>query len=103
MNDQTGTSLSLAKQEFISLLSRLSPGESKDFCDWIIEQHSSFGSDETSHDMQDSLSNVFQHCVNAEQSLQSIIEDLRGRLPLSGICGSEIMFRPEIGQVQINW
>ena len=100
MNGQSGATLSLAKQEFVSMLSRLSPGESRDFLDWIIEQHPALGSDEmTPQDVQGSLSNKFQQCVNAEQSLQSIIEDLRGRLPLSGVCGSEMMFRPEIGQV----
>ena len=100
MNDQPIESLGHAKQEFVSLLARLSPGESKDFFDWIIEQHSSLRNDETSHDVQGcQLSNAFQQCVNAEESLQSIIEDLRGRLPLSGICGSEMMFKPEIDQV----
>ena len=102
MNDQPSECLGHAKQAFISLLSKLSPGESKDFLDWIIEQHSSLKSDETSNDVQGSLSNAFQQCVHAEESLQSIIEDLRGRVPLSGVCGSEIMFKPEIGQVETN-
>ena len=90
----------MAKQEFVSLLSRLSAGEGKDFLDWIIEQHLSLRSDEMSHKMdQGSLSNAFQECVQAEESLQHIIQDLRGQLPPSGICGSEVMFRPEIGEV----
>jgi hypothetical protein len=100
MNDhQPSTSLGHAKQEFVSLLSELPAGESKDFLDWIIEQHSSLRSDEMSQDVQGSLPSAFQQCVHAEESLQSIIEDLRGRFPVSGICSSEVMFKPEIGQV----
>ena len=99
MSDQPRTSIGHAKQEFVSLLAKLSPGESKDLFDWIIEQHSSLRSDEMSQDVQGSVSSAFQQLVNAEESLQSIIEDLRGRFPLSGVCSSEIMFKPEIGQV----
>ncbi|XP_028398716.1 uncharacterized protein LOC114522268 [Dendronephthya gigantea] len=102
MDDQTSTSatLSIAKQQFVSLLSSLPPAESKDFLDWIIEQHSLLRSDETMpHDShKNCLSNAYQHCVSGEETLQAIIEDLRGRLPLSGICSSETMFKPEIGQ-----
>ena len=98
MNDQPCTSLGQAKQEFVSLLSKLSPDETKDLFDWIIEQHSSLRSDEMSQDVQGSVSSAFQQCVNAEESLQSIIEDLRGQFPLSGVCSSEIIFKPEIGQ-----
>lgn len=100
MNDHRSASLDVAKQEFVLLLSRLTPDESKDFFQWIMEQHSSLRSDQTSHNKQASLSSTFQECVNAEQSLQSIIEDLRGQLPISGICGSETMLKPEIGQVE---
>ena len=103
MNDESSTSLALAKQEFVSLLSRLAPAEGKDFLDWIVEQHSSLRSDdEISQDSQSSLSSVFQQCVNAEESLQSIIGDLRERLPLSGISASEMMLKPEVGQVDTH-
>lgn len=105
MDNQTSSAtLSIAKQEFVSLLSRLPPAESKDFLDWIIEQHSSLRSDETMplDSKENRLSNAYQHCVFGEESLQAIIGDLRERLPLSGICGSETMFKPEIGQVCVD-
>lgn len=95
------TNLNLAKQQFLSLLSNLHPGECKDFLDWIIEQHSSLKNDNAPQDIQVSLSNAFQECVHAEESLKSIIQDLRLRLPLNGICSSENMLIPKTGQVGI--
>lgn len=96
MNPTQDGILTIAKQEFVSLLDKFPPSECKDFLDWIVEQHAGLKSKANSH-----LSDAFQQCIYAEQSLESIIQDLRIRLPLSGACHSEITFMPDIGQVRL--
>lgn len=92
------SSLEVAKSSFLSILSRVDPGESANFVEWVIHHCSNITTNgDTVNTTNDTVT------TSAERKLRKIVKDIKKRVPLQGIVASENICHPEIGKVMYGY